>query len=185
MCPEAGPSARLQCRGGPVLVLWCFVLNPHQPHARLKTRRRRERNTNELCARGLLPRGTPLFSRPLNPTPELRPLTHHLQAGARAELQPRRGHAREGERQVRQPPLGGAGPHHPSAVIRKEAWPFYRTSSGSRLSWVSKNLKDLTDLNARNSDPWVHPTHLHGLERPLSPLGSSSSQHRRTPETVL
>ena len=31
------------------LVLWCFVLNPHQPHARLKTRRRRERNTNELC----------------------------------------------------------------------------------------------------------------------------------------
>ena len=35
--------------GGDALVLWCFVLNPHQPHARLKTRRRRERNTNELC----------------------------------------------------------------------------------------------------------------------------------------
>ena len=28
-------------------------------------------------------------------------------------------------------------------VIRNEAWPFYRTSSGVRLCWVSKNLKDL------------------------------------------
>jgi len=28
-------------------------------------------------------------------------------------------------------------------VIRKEAWPFYRTSYGVRLCWVSKNLKDL------------------------------------------
>ena len=28
-------------------------------------------------------------------------------------------------------------------MIRKEAWPFYRTSSGVRLCWVSKNLKDL------------------------------------------
>ena len=31
-------------------------------------------------------------------------------------------------------------------MIRKEAWPFYRTSSGVRLCWVSKNL---TDLNER------------------------------------
>ena len=30
-------------------------------------------------------------------------------------------------------------------VIRKEAWPFYRTSSGVRLCWSSKNLKDLKD----------------------------------------
>ena len=27
-------------------------------------------------------------------------------------------------------------------VIRKEAWPCYRTNSGVRLCWVSKNLKD-------------------------------------------
>ena len=30
-------------------------------------------------------------------------------------------------------------------MIQKEAWPFYRTSSGVRLRWVSKNLKDLRD----------------------------------------
>ena len=34
-------------------------------------------------------------------------------------------------------------------VIRKEAWPFYRTSSGVLLCWVSKNLKDLKDSARR------------------------------------
>ena len=48
------------------LVLWCFVLNPHQPHARLKTRRRRERNTNELCAK---PTGGPAPFSPPPPPP--------------------------------------------------------------------------------------------------------------------
>ena len=34
-------------------------------------------------------------------------------------------------------------------VIRKEAWPCYRSNSGVRLCWVSKNLKDLKrDLKA-------------------------------------
>jgi len=32
---------------------------------------------------------------------------------------------------------------------RKEAWPFYRTSSGVRLCRVSKHLKDLKDLKDR------------------------------------
>ena len=30
-------------------------------------------------------------------------------------------------------------------MIRKEAWPFYRTSSGVRLCWVSENQKDLKE----------------------------------------
>ena len=37
-------------------------------------------------------------------------------------------------------------------VIRKEAWPFYRTISGGRLCWSSKNLQDL------KAAPWLqHP----------------------------
>ena len=31
-------------------------------------------------------------------------------------------------------------------MIRKEAWPFYRTSSGVRSCWVSKSLKDVKDF---------------------------------------
>ena len=46
-----GSGQLLAQEAKPAKVLWCFVLNPHQPHARLKTRRRRERNTNELCSR--------------------------------------------------------------------------------------------------------------------------------------
>ena len=34
-------------------------------------------------------------------------------------------------------------------MIRKDAWPFNRTSSGVRLCWVSKNLKDLKDQVGR------------------------------------
>ena len=30
-------------------------------------------------------------------------------------------------------------------VIRKEAWSFYRTTSGARLCWSSKNLQDLKE----------------------------------------
>ena len=33
-------------------------------------------------------------------------------------------------------------------VVRKEARSFYRTSSGVRLCWVLKKLKDLKDGNA-------------------------------------
>ena len=33
-------------------------------------------------------------------------------------------------------------------MIRHEAWPFYRTSSGVRLCWSSKNLKDLKEIYA-------------------------------------
>jgi hypothetical protein len=40
------------------LVLWCFVLNPHESHAHLTTRRRWERNTNERC--GPFQRSRPL-----------------------------------------------------------------------------------------------------------------------------
>ena len=40
-------------------------------------------------------------------------------------------------------------------VIRKEAWPFYRTSSGVRLCWSSKNRKDLKDEPASGRWWWV------------------------------
>ena len=42
-------------------------------------------------------------------------------------------------------------------VIREEAWPFYRTSSGVRLCWVSKNLKDLkVDANLSGVNATQH-----------------------------
>jgi hypothetical protein len=46
--PRGKPGGERWVEDG-ALVLWCLFLNPHQPHARLKTRRRRERNTNERC----------------------------------------------------------------------------------------------------------------------------------------
>ena len=61
-------------------------------------------------------------------------------------------------------------------AIRKEAWPFYRTSSGVRLCWVSKNLKDLkkdlkdlgrdSALNGRRKRPRQVAL---GLRRPAPP----------------
>ena len=46
-------------------------------------------------------------------------------------------------------------------MIRKEAWPFYRTSSGVRLCWASKNLKDLKDLKGPEG-PGPHACHVSG-----------------------
>jgi len=48
---EASSQHRILGPLGVNLVLWCFVLNPSEPHAYLTTRWRLERNTNELCSR--------------------------------------------------------------------------------------------------------------------------------------
>ena len=64
-------------------------------------------------------------------------------------------------------PGAGAG-YHPTAlaaavlctggpdVIRTEVWPSYRTISGVRLCWVSKNLKDLKDPFSPRGGPVLY-----------------------------
>jgi len=59
-------------------------------------------------------------------------------------------------------------------VIRKEAWPFYRTISGVRLCW------ELEEPKGPNGKQHSAPRVL-----TLGPLGSFNSHHRRTPELVL
>ena len=87
-------------------------------------------------------------------------------------------------------------------VIRKEAWSFYMTIFGVHLCWELEEPKGPKG-RIKSKTPTIMCFFLvNALYRgtyaivgdafdapaphfPLGPLGSSSSQHRRTPEIVL